>query len=326
MKKINTDLPEYLFQSTITPLIDKIEEEKVDSELPWNTFGGSVYAGQRFIDYLNQERDFKINSNTSGIVASMGAIALAFFDSTKGANQCDLMLHSVSGGTNQEHTNEFFYKALSKKVDEIKFKEVTGFDLKKVLYAKEDERINVWITGKQAGYIGFFDETYDLLDKAASFKVDVKELDYKLPENIVNKYGFKKEIQINENDMEIKDVTVNALKSGNPEVFGSIINLGKKAEKEKVAEVMKYAEYDMKKAEEILKSDKELTKDDVAHFIEKKFDKEKLAALEDGSEEDLKAAKLTKIEKEKTTEEKDKEAALKRVRDMAGIPEEETKK
>lgn len=323
MRKINTDLPEYIFQETITALIDKIEESKEDSELPWNTFGGSVYAGQRFIDYLNTPREFKINSNTSGIVASIGTVALAFFDKTRGANQSDLMLHSVAGGSNQEHTNQFFYEAIAKKIDQVKFKEVTGFELKQVMLAKEDERINVWMTGKQAGYIGFFDETYDLLDKAASLsgKINSKELDYELPENIAIKYGLKQKQNKIENDMEIKDVTVEMLKSGNPTVYNAIKNEGVKENSIEVAKIMKYAKYDPDKAAEMIEKGEKLNVEHVEYFMEKKFNKTTLDNLETNSEGKLNAAKTTVSEKKKelTAEEKEKQDSLEELNERIGI-------
>ena len=334
MRKINTDLPEYIYQSSITALIDKIDEEKVDSEIPWNTFGGSVYAGQRFIDYLNSERDFKINANVSGIVASMGPVTLPFFDHVKGAEQSDLMIHSVAGGSNQEHTNKFLYDALAKKIDEVKFKEVTGLELKKVMLAKEDERINVWITGKQAKYIGFYDETYDLLDKAASLdgKLQVAELNYELPENIAKKYGLIKENNlkpiITKNDMEIKDVTASILQKENTAVYNAILDAGKKAEQERTASIMKYAKYDMDKANEILKNGESLTTEHVEHFMDKKHAALKLAGLEDNSEKELDPAKKTVVVKkaEATPEQKEKAAALEELDDKTGVNDKIEKK
>ncbi|MCP4762378.1 MAG: hypothetical protein GY870_11405, partial [archaeon] len=281
MRKINTDLPEYLYQSTITPLIDLLNIDKEDKEVPWNTFGGSIYAGQRFIDYLNSEREFKIDANITGIVASMGVASLPFFDYVKGAEQSDLMVHSTTGGSNHSHSNEFLYNALAEKINEAKFKEVTGKEFKSVMLAEGDERIDVWITGKQAGYIGFYDETYNLLDKTASLdgKINAKDLEYSLPENIAIKYGLKpKENKINNNDMEIKDVTIDMLKKNNVDFYNSILKEGR----ERVSAISKYAQYDPEKANEIINSGRDLTIEDVEHFMEKKFNKQNIVNLEEG--------------------------------------------
>jgi ATP-dependent Clp protease, protease subunit len=320
-KKINTDLPEYLNQSYITQLIDKINEVNSDIELDWNSFGGSVYAGQRFADFLGQKKN-KITANVSGIAASMGAVLLPYFDYVKGANQADIMIHSMAGDAPVNtwgHTNQFLYDSLAKKINEKRFKEITGYELKDVMMPSDNKQIDVWITGKQAGYIGLFDETYDLLDKAASFaKVDLKGLEFTLPENLQIKYGFKNN-QI-KTEMEIKDVTVNALQTGNREVYESIYNAGKKAEQTRVAEIMEYGKYDLVKAEEIVKSGNELSKQDVAYFIEKKMSAQKVAELETGSEKDFKTATAPKGEKDnRSAEEKEKAAALDELNDITGI-------
>ena len=55
MRKINTDLPEYIYQSSITALIDLINESKEDSEVPWNTFGGSVSLVDHTLDLYDSD-------------------------------------------------------------------------------------------------------------------------------------------------------------------------------------------------------------------------------------------------------------------------------
>lgn len=317
-KKINTDLPEYINQYYITQLIDKINEANVDVEIDWNSFGGSVYAGQRFADFLGQKKN-KITANVSGIAASMGAILLPYFDNVKGANQADIMIHSIAGDapvSTWEHTNQFLYDSLAKKINEKRFKEVTGYELRDVMMPADKKQIDVWITGKQAGYIGLFDETYDLLDKAASLKIDLKGLEFELPEQLKIKYGFKTN-QINE--MEIKDVTASMLQSGNKEVYDAIFTAGKKAEQSRVAEIMEYGKYDIAKAEEIVKSGNELSKQDVAYFIEKKINGQKVDELEKGSEGGFKTAVVPKTENTKTADEKEKEAALDELNEICGI-------
>lgn len=324
MRKINTDLSDYIASYSITALIDQVDSIKEDAEITWNSFGGSTYAGNKFIDYLNNKENV-LNANVTGLAASMGAAILPFFDNVRGAEQSDVMIHSATGGAQStlKHTNEFLYQSLSKKIDEVKFKEVTGKELKAVMLAEGENRVDVWLTGKQAGYIGLFDETYNLLDKAASLndKVKAKELDYSLPENIAIKYGFKQnKLEINNNnDMDVKDITIDMLKNNNVDVYNSILEKGKKAEQNRVAEIMEYAENDMEKANSIISSGNELTKKDVAHFMEKKFSKQNVADLEEGSEEDIEAAKPTRVETEKSAEQKEKEAALNEIDERSGV-------
>ncbi|HHE64769.1 MAG TPA: hypothetical protein ENL09_01985 [Bacteroidetes bacterium] len=319
MRKINTDLSDYIGSYSITALIDKVDSINEDAEIDWNSFGGSTSAGQKFIDYLNNKENV-LNANVTGMAASMGAALLPFFDNVRGAKQADVMIHSATGGAKStlKHTNKFLYEALAKKIDEVKFEEITGKKLKSVMFAEGEDRVDVWLTGKQAGYIGLFDETYNLLDKSASLneRVNVKELDYSLPENIAIKYGLKpKENKINNNDMEIKDITIDMLKTNNVDVYNAILKEGR----ERVSAVSKYAQYDPEKANEIINSGRDLTIEDVEHFMEKKFNKQNIVDLEEGSEGKIKAAKTTKVEAEKTAEQKEKEDALDEIDERSGV-------
>lgn len=337
MRKINTDLPYYIGTYSITSLIDEISAVDEDAEISWDSTGGSVWAGQKLIDFLNN-RESKLTARITGIAASMGAAALPFFDYVIGAEQSDVMIHAARGGSDQtiKATNEFLYKALAKKINEDLFKEITGHNLKTVMLG--EERIDVWITGKQAKKIGLYDETFSLLKgKAASLSndLDLKELDYKLPESIKEKYGLiknaKTEKSINNNEMEIKDVKQADLQIGNPSVYNAIIEEGKKAEGKRVAGIMKYAKYDMDKAAEMIEKGASMGVEEVEHFIEKKHGAKKVAELESGSEEDLnpvqKEAKV--VDKKQTPEEIEKEAAWKNemadIRMVTGVSESDKK-
>jgi ATP-dependent protease ClpP protease subunit len=309
--KINTELPYYIDDVSITALIDKIEEdsEHQDSELSWNSLGGSVYAGQKFADFLNS-LDIKIEANVTGIAASMGAALLPFFNRVKGAEQSDIMLHSASGGgASIKHTNQFLYEALAKKINETIFETITGKKLKDVMLAEGENRIDVWFTGKDAKKMGLFDEVYSLLDqKAASLTFTNTKLGYNLPENIKIKYN-----QIKNPNMETKDLTAAKLQAENLELYNSIVAVGKASEQKRVSSIMKYAAFDVKKAEELIKSGEEIKLDDVEYFIEKKFSASKIAELEEGSPKNIDPAKVTG-----SKEEDEKEAALKELREQIG--------
>lgn len=321
MRKINTDLPYFIGSYSINSLIDKIQSEPEDSEISWNSLGGSVWSGQQFIDFLNNKEN-KLDANVTGIAASMGASILPFFDKVRGAKQADVMLHSVSGGANVKESNLFLYQALAKKIDEEKFQKITGHKLKEVMTTEGDKRFDVWFTGKEAGKMGLFDEVYDLLDspKNNTFEsLNEQDLGYELPEHVKIKLGLiKKEnkIEQNKNDMEIKDVTASALEAGNPEVYNSILEKAQKTERERVSEILKYAEYDFKKANELIESGQKLAIADVEYFMEKKYNKAKVDELEDGSEDDFVPAKKTV-----SKEEDEKEQALNELRDKTGVNE-----
>jgi len=190
------------------------------------------------------------------------------------------------------------------------------------MLAEGENRVDVWFTGKQAKEFGLFDESYDLLEKAALIdnKTDFKQLGYELPTQIKEKYGIN--VKTNKSDMEIKDVTASMLQSGNKEAYDAIFNAGKKAEQERVSEIMEYGKYDIEKANELVKSGNELSKKDVAYFIEKKVNSQKVENLETESVEAIDPIKTAKnvVTKVQTAEEKEKEAAFDEVNEMLGLP------
>jgi ATP-dependent protease ClpP protease subunit len=310
-KKLNTALPLYIDHESMVQLIDQINLIDEEAEISWNSFGGSVYAGQQFADFLNN-KEIKLEANVTGIAASMGASLLPFFDKVKGSEQSDIMLHAASGGggASIKHTNQFLYEALAKKINEETFKEITGHELKAVMLAEGDNVFNVWFTGKDAKKMGLFDEAYNLVSPKSNSLGLPANLGYELPEHIRTKYN-----QITK-DMEVKDLTAAKLQAENPELYNSIIAV----EQKRVNAIMKYAKYDIEKASELIKSGAELQLEDVEYFMEKKYNSEKIEELEKGSVGDIKPAKVT-VDKEKDKEDAAFEAEIKAMREISGINE-----
>jgi hypothetical protein len=121
--------------------------------------------------------------------------------------------------------------------------------------------------------------------------------------------------------MEVKDLTASKLQAENPGLYNSIIANAKTAEQKRVADIMKYAKFDFEKANDLIKSGKELQISDVEHFMEKKFNLAKVENLENGSAEDIKPAKVTA-----SKEVEEKEVALNEFRQAVGLDFENTKK
>lgn len=324
MEKIQTDLPNFIDSFSVTRLIEKIDEVNQDSEISWNSFGGSTYAGQNFIDFLNNFKH-KVDANVTGIAASMGAVTLAFFNKVKGAFQSDIMLHSMSGSQNLvKHTNTFLYKALAKKINESVFKEITGHKLKSVMLAEGEDRIAVWFTGKDAVKMGLFDEGYDLLAKQNNLETELpqNEIGYEIPKHISIKYNTtQKKIEIpqnKKNDMEIKDITITQLETGNPELYNAISKIATEKENTRVSDILKYGGSDLEKANGIIKSGKVISLEDVAFFTEKKANLAKVADLEKDSEDDFVPAKQTK-----NKEDDEMKVALAELDDINGVGKED---
>jgi hypothetical protein len=159
--------------------------------------------------------------------------------------------------------------------------------------------------------MGLFDEVYNLIDpKSNKLSLPIDNLGYDLPEVVKNKYNKLTTIK----DMEVKDLTASKLQAENPELYNSVIASAKNAEQKRVADIMKYAKFDFEKANEMIKSGAELQIADVEHFVEKKFNLEKVENLENGSAVDIKAAKVTASQ-----EVVEKEEALKEFRESVGL-------
>lgn len=330
MKRLTTPYTSSFDNWSTTSLIQEIEKAADDVELAYTSFGGSTSYGQEFARFLSKHTK-KVSADVSGMVASMGFYILPFFYGVKGAEQADLMIHSVlSNEAPTKHTAQFFYDALSKKINKQKFAEITGHKLKDVVFATGDQRVNIWITGKQAGEIGLFDETYSLLDKAAGLdKFSIPSfLSYEIPEVVKQKYAKVENILITQkqekNDMDISQLTKDALKSGNPVLFAEIQKEAQVKEQKRVSQISKYAYIDEKKAKEIIESGESLTIEDVEYFMEKKAGLDKVAELEDESSDDFvptrqvkDAPQVKQTESQKKAAEK--QAALAEVQAELGI-------
>jgi ATP-dependent protease ClpP protease subunit len=329
MKRLTTPHTSSFDNWSTTQLIQEIEKVADDVELAYTSFGGSTAYGQELARFISKHSK-KVSADVSGMVASMGFYILPFFENVKGAEQADLMIHSVlSNEAPTKHTAQFFYDALSKKINKNKFAEITGHKLKDVVFATGDQRVNIWITGKQAGEMGLFDETYSLLDKAADlnqFSIP-SILSYDIPEVIKEKYAKTATIIIpqekqkqEKNDMDITQLTKEDLMTGNPVLVAAI----KEDERKRIGKIAKYFAVDEKKAQDIIDSGKNLTIEDVEYFMEKKAGLEKVAELEDDSSDDFvptrtvkTAPPANKTEEQKEAEEK--EASLKEVQDELGL-------
>ena len=77
-KRYNTDLPNIISSFYISRMINELEAfEENEIEINWLSYGGSVWAGFEFADWLKQT-DKKITARVTGLAASMGASLIPF--------------------------------------------------------------------------------------------------------------------------------------------------------------------------------------------------------------------------------------------------------
>lgn len=331
MKTFNTDLPTIIGSYSMNRLINEIELLE-DNELlmPWYSFGGDVWAGFGFADFLNGSEK-KITAKVTGVAASMGAALLPYFDKVIGAKQADIMLHSVSSSVNSlvKKKNEDLYKVLSSKIDENKFKELKGISLKDVIFAEGEERKDVWITGEEAHKIGLFDELIDLSpsDKykneafISQYKMSAN-LEYELPDKIKNK------IESNLSNQKKKIMNIDELKASHPELYAQVFNKGKsdgltegvKSEKNRVDTWMVFNDVNPEKVKNGIESGEIMSEAEKLTFLRESQTKAMQNGLEAESAQDLIPDKETaKVKTEAQKEDASFDTAL----ENAGIEKED---
>ncbi len=329
-KKYNTDLPEFIQSTYVNRMINELESfEENQIEMSWSSYGGSVWAGMQFADYL-KNTDKEITARVTGIAASMGASLLPYFKKVIGAKQTDVMLHSTSTSVSQlaRKTNQELYDILKTKINEEKFEEITGQKLKTIMFLEGEERKDVWLSGEQAYKIGLFDELIDLTpEKKNEINLQlVAELDYKLPERLLNT-----------NKKEKENMTIDELKTSHPELYAQVLEDGKKvgskeataalkAEKDRINTWMVFNDIDPEKVKKGIESGEAMTEAQRTEFLRKSQVLDLKNSLEEQSPEDLIPDKETG--KPKTEEEKEAEAKLKKENeafDKLGIKDKEDK-
>jgi len=328
-KKYNTDLPEFIQSTYVNRMINELESfEENQIEMSWSSYGGSVWAGMQFADYMKNTNK-EITARVTGIAASMGASLLPYFKKVIGAKQTDVMLHSTSTSVSQlaRKSNQELYDILKTKINEEKFEEITGQKLKTIMFLEGEERKDVWLSGEQAYKIGLFDELIDLTpEKKNEINLQlVAELDYKLPERLLN--TNKKEKQMN----------IDELKTSHPELYAQVLEDGKKvgskeataalkAEKDRINTWMVFNDIDPEKVKKGIESGEAMTEAQRTEFLRKSQVLDLKNDLENDSPEDLTPDPNTG--KVKTEEQRKEEKENKKVNaafDELGIKDEEDK-
>ena len=239
----------------------------------------------------------KTTIDIPGTAASMGIAILAFGDKTIASDKAKFMIHSPSGGDIKvlNEIKKELYEVLSARIDEAKFKEITGRTLKQVMLPADGERVDIWLNAKEAKAIGLIDEIYKLNPQQRVAAED----------NTVGYYQF---VEYKENNgvktpstnNKISKMNKEQLKTEHPALYNEIYNagvesgktLGVESEQQRVEAFMEFAEIDPEMVTAKIK-DKTATID--AKFLKEISEKAKANALaagaNDESEIDLETGK-----------------------------------
>lgn len=142
--------------------IEAIEDGN-DLYFTLKTYGGTVWDGWEIATALQKFKG-KTTIDIPGVSASMGIAVIAFADKNIASDKAKFMIHAPAGGDPKviSEIKKELYDVLSARIDEAKFKEITGKTLKQVIIPADGERLDIWLNAKEAKAIGLIDEIYKL--------------------------------------------------------------------------------------------------------------------------------------------------------------------
>jgi ATP-dependent protease ClpP protease subunit len=248
-----------IYSFTAESLIAAMEENKSeDITLRLNSPGGSVPAGWGIIAKMIEHGNVSIK--VDGVAASMGAMLLPFaqnvtvLDVTKiMLHKADMMVESPEDQKFLDDVNKDLLKALTKKIDNTKLKELKGIGLSE-LFAS-GERKDMWLSAKEAKDIGLVDKITKLTPQEA------KAFDEKF-----YSIAATAEPKIIQPIKTENKMTVAEFKAAHPDVFASVVQLGIDQEKDRVSACLVFNEIDPKGVKEAIESGKPLSQTQMAQF------------------------------------------------------------
>ncbi|KKN55737.1 hypothetical protein LCGC14_0579470 [marine sediment metagenome] len=297
-----------IFDLTAETLINGIDENMGEPIIiRANTPGGDVMAGWGIIAKMQEHGD--ITMKIDGSVASMGTFIAIFANKVEALDVSKIHLHRASADVDNQEDQDFvddvnadLKKKLKAKIDEAKFKEITGVSINQLFDA--DENITVTLSAKQAKEVGLVDKVITLKPsevkafqdkyfKIAALKNDVDE---PVTQPIKNKPKSK--------TMSIETLKIEALKAEHPDIFKEIYDQGVNAERDRVGAWATFLDVDSKKVIKAIKEGDDLTATATAELTRKSVTAKALKNIEgDGAEETeteetegVKTAKEKKIE------------------------------
>ncbi len=313
----------HIFGFTAETLINGIDENMDEPiAIRANTPGGDVFAGWGIIAKMQEHGD--ITMKIDGSVASMGTFITIFANNVEALDVSKIHLHRASMFVDGQEDQDFLdsvnadlKKKLKAKIDEAKFKEITGVSINQLFDA--DKRVNVTLTAKEAKAVGLVDKVITLKPSEAKafqekyFKIAASEngVDEPVTQPIKNKPKFK--------PMSVETLKIEALKAEHPDLFKEIYDQGVNAERDRVGAWATFLDVDSEKVIKAIKEGDELTATATAELTRKAVSIKALGNIEgDGAEE----TETEETEAAKTGDEKKIEAFKKEVTTNLGLNKE----
>lgn len=314
-----------IFDFTAEELINSIEEAKAQNiVLRINSNGGEVESSWGAIAKF-REHAKKKKIKVDGVARSMAAHFLSYADDVEVLDVTSLTYHRASFPTFIERDPELMTEdrvnrlkeinddlraALEAKVDVEKFEKIGGVTMDELF--STDGIVDVTFTAEEAKEIGIANKINKITPEAIA-EIESKTLkiaassvgiDYKQPkeDKPSAKTPDKKPESKSTSNQNYKDMSIEALKLENSEVYKEVIEKGIAKEKDRVSAWMVFNDIDAEAVAEGIESGEELSQKATAEFTKKGMSAEALTKLEKES----KGTVETEEEKEKkeTPEEK----------------------
>lgn len=226
-----------------------------------NSPGGEVAAGWGIAAKM-REMDNTIVAKVDGVAASMGAVISMFADRVEALDVSQFMIHRAAGPNDTEEernllnrVNEGLKQKVAAKIDKDRFREVSGINFEDIFDTKK-ERYNVWLTAKQAKYIGLVDEVMSLNTSATQEALKATQIAALNDHSGATITGGNNTKSNPENEVTMN--TLSELQANYPQLFEQARQQGVSDERERVSSLLTYVDADQQDVVSRIKNGEEL--------------------------------------------------------------------
>lgn len=295
-----------IYDFVAAELLASIEENMgSDITLRENTPGGSVFSAYGI--YSKVKEHGNVHLKVDGSAMSGGAFLPLYVKSSECLDVSRFMLHRadmyVEDGEDQaflDSINKDLKAQMKAKIDEAKFKDVTGYTIDELF--NPETRLDIYLTGKQAKEIG-------LVDKVVKLTPEMQKAISAFNNKMYNVAAMATEPNVKNSN--IKNMTADEIKQQNPAVYAEILALGVAQERDRVEACMVYNDIDPVAVKKAIESGKPLSQKEMAELNLKAVSGKLLTDVTTGAAPAVNTPEVPAMEK--TAEEKELEDFNKQV-------------
>lgn len=272
-----------IFNWSADYVINAMEEADGDEfTMRINSPGGDVFAGYGIVQKM-REMDAKVIAKVDGIAASMAGFLLLFADEVQMGTQARLMIHRADGRVENDEQQAFLdgvnkdlKAALKSKVDSKKLKELKGVTIEQIF--NPSQRMDVWLTAKEAKAIGLVDKviklTADKISALEDFTPSIAAMGYTVPEinQDINTEQPAEATEPNAEQIQTNTnftMTVEDFKRAHPEAHKALVAQAAAAELDRVNAWLKFVEVDAEAVKKGIESKEPIGQAAYADFMAK---------------------------------------------------------